>query len=73
MAKKARKSSKKQVKSTIKAQTMIDRLPKNRVEWLELCIALTKRALDKSHSEAGMAEQLKRLEDSLFVAVNGDE
>jgi hypothetical protein len=65
MAKKASKSAKKQKKSKFTGATMLDKLPKNRAEWLERCIFYTKRAAKKFPHDTGLQDQLDRLNRAL--------
>lgn len=77
MAKKAKKSVKskaKSAKSKTKAKkaglvkrelTMLDKLPKDRGEWLELVIKLTERTINPHSKDCAMKAQKERLEAEL--------
>lgn len=45
--------------------TLLDRLPKNQGERLELMIRLTERAITNPEYEKGLVEQAKRLKEEL--------
>ena len=48
-----------------KTPSLTGSLPRNRVEWLELCIKLSERAISGPESGKDMIEQVKRLENQL--------
>lgn len=48
-----------------KKETLMDRLPKNHGEWLELVIRLTKRAIKPNYPDQVMVDQKVRLEAEL--------
>lgn len=62
-----KKKAKKQVK---KKQTMLDRLPNNQGEWLELVIKFTLRGVNNPpifSIDHTMLAQAKRLETELYI------
>lgn len=52
-------------KKAVKNKTMLDNLPKNRGEYLELLIQLTERAISPGLSDKGMVAQASRLNKEL--------
>ena len=48
-----------------KGPTLIDRLPKNKVEHMELMIRLTEKAIGNSTSDNGLNAQLERMKMEL--------
>lgn len=48
-----------------KIPTLMDKLPKNEGEHLELMIRLTERAINPSHPDKGMVDQAERLKAKL--------
>lgn len=59
-----RKKTKKIKKVKHKGPTMLDRLPKNRGQWLELVIKFTERAIDQGGGPY-LVDQLWRLQVEL--------
>lgn len=62
-----KKKPKKIAKKKFKGPTLLDRLPKNHGEWLELCIKFTKRVIHDPplESENYLRNQLDRLNKEL--------
>lgn len=65
-----KKKPKKQTKKKLKGQTLIDKLPKNQGEWLELCIFFTLRGVKQppvtqfDHDMLAQSDRLvKKLEE----------
>lgn len=57
---------KKPVKKTkFKGLTMLDKLPKNKGEHLELMIKFTERVINPDHPDKGMVAQAERLRSQL--------
>lgn len=63
--KKAVRKKKPVPKKKFKGPTMLDKLPKNRGEWLELVIKFTERAINPGHPDQGMVAQAERLKAEL--------
>lgn len=62
----SKKKSAKTAKAAPKKLTLMDRLPKNHGEWLELVIKITDRAIgDPAHPDKGMVAQKARLVEEL--------
>lgn len=64
-AKNRKVAPKKAAKAEPKALTMIDRLPKNRGELLEIMIRLTDRAITNPSYQAYLVDQSNRLKAEL--------
>jgi hypothetical protein len=56
---------KKKAAPKFKGPTMLDKLPKNRGEWLALVIKFTERAIDPGFPDKGMVAQAERLKAEL--------
>ena len=52
-------------KAKVKTSTLMDRLPKNQGERLELMIKFTERAINPAHPDKGMVAQKERLQAEL--------
>jgi hypothetical protein len=61
------KKSTKKAKKQLEGPTLIDRLPKNHGEWLELCVKFTDRAISNPprESEKWLVDQSFRLEKQI--------
>lgn len=76
MAKKARKPAKRQTKASKagltkrKKETFLDRLPRNREEYLELLIKMTEKCINPKFPCPTMTPQLARLKKELHELRN---
>jgi hypothetical protein len=61
----SKKSSKASEKNLVKTVTLLDRLPKDRKEYLELLIGFTERAMKNDQRKELFAVQLERLKGEL--------
>lgn len=60
-----KKSARKKTKKTSKKPTLLDRLPKNKGEFLQLMIKMTERAIVNPESQGYLVNQSNRLKSEL--------
>jgi hypothetical protein len=70
-----KKTKKSKPKSEIQVETLMDRLPRNRGEWLLLCVRLTEKAIksNKMNVYKYQTDQVARLKAELVEWQNAND